>query len=159
MRNTISSDPVADFFLMQTDENSGDSITNLKLQKLCYYAQAWHLTLRKAPMFGDRIEAWAHGPVVPRLYRRFKNFKWACISPEHASSDPFTDLHSTDISFLETVWKRYGSLTGKQLEILTHREAPWKKAYGNRPLGSLCTEEITHDAMVSYYRTKLLKAA
>ena len=41
-----------------------------KLQKLCYYAQAWSLVWDEEPLFEENIEAWANGPVVPRLYRK-----------------------------------------------------------------------------------------
>ena len=159
MQNTISSSPVADFFLLQNDVNAGDAITNLKLQKLCYYAQAWHLALHRTPLFRDRIEAWAHGPIVPSLYRRFKSYRWLSIDPSEASSDPYVDLHASDISFLEQIWDRYGSLTAKQLEKLTHGEDPWRRAYGGRPLGSSCAEEITHESMIAFYEPLLKKVA
>jgi uncharacterized phage-associated protein len=60
---------VAEFFLAKTDEDEGDLISNLKLQKLCYYAQGLALAVRDQPLFPEPIEAWLHGPVVPTLYR------------------------------------------------------------------------------------------
>ena len=59
---------VAQFFIQQADVESGDMMTHLRLQKLVYYSQAWHLVLQKKKLFRDRIEAWAHGPVIPNLY-------------------------------------------------------------------------------------------
>jgi len=40
-------------------------MTAMKLQKLCYYAQAWSLVWDERPLFDERIEAWANGPVCP----------------------------------------------------------------------------------------------
>jgi len=40
----------------------------MKLQKLAYYSQAWSLVWDELPIFQDSIEAWANGPVCPRLY-------------------------------------------------------------------------------------------
>ena len=58
---------VADAFLhISTENRSG--ITNLKLQKLIYYAQAWFLALHDEALFDDPIEAWVHGPVVPEVF-------------------------------------------------------------------------------------------
>ena len=55
---------VANWFL------SKGSVTHKKLQKLCYYSQAWHCALYDGtPLFAERIEAWVHGPVIPELYR------------------------------------------------------------------------------------------
>jgi uncharacterized phage-associated protein len=45
-------------------------ITNLKLQKLLYYCQAWSLVFTGQALFAERIEAWVHGPVVPSIFRK-----------------------------------------------------------------------------------------
>ena len=42
----------------------------VQVQKLAYYAQAWSLAWDGSPLFGDRIEAWKMGPVVPALRYR-----------------------------------------------------------------------------------------
>lgn len=154
-RNTVSADTVADFFLLQMDRNAGDTISQLKLQKLCYYAQAWHLAVFGEPLFGEPIEAWAHGPVVPSLYSRFRSYRWDAIDPSEAKTDPYEDLHSDHLELLEAVFEKYGSLTAKQLERLTHSEAPWRDAYGDTPQGRACDEEITHEAMKTFYRKQL----
>ena len=63
---------VARYFLAQSDDDAGDIISNLKLQKLLYYAQGVTLALTGKPLFSDPIEAWQHGPVVPSVYRLYK---------------------------------------------------------------------------------------
>ena len=54
---------VAQYFL------SKESMSHKKLQKLCYYAQAWYLANYGKPLMPNRFEAWVHGPVSPDLYR------------------------------------------------------------------------------------------
>lgn len=159
MQNCISCHHVADFFLLKIDQNAGDSITNLKLQKLCYYAQAWHLALFGKKLFEGKIEAWAHGPVVPELYNRFKKYKWECIDALDTKTDPYSDLHWDDLEFLDMVWEKYGSFSGITLEKMTHKEDPWKLAYGDRPYGSRCDVEITAESMEKYYKGQLNSAA
>lgn len=159
MSNLLSCHTVADYFLVRIDYQAGDSISNLKLQKLCYYAQAWHLALWNKPMFNERIEAWAHGPAIPELYRRFKRYSWGAIDPQDLQTEPLEEMHSDDLKFLEEVWTKYGRFSGRQLELKTHSEAPWKDAYGNTPKGQRCTREITHQAMRDYYRKKLKNVA
>ena len=44
-------------------------MTAMKLQKLVYYAQAWHIAWTDGPLFDNRIEAWADGPVCPDLFQ------------------------------------------------------------------------------------------
>src|ERR1700733_13492521 len=48
------------------------AMTAWKLQKLVYYSQAWSLVWDQRPLFADRIEAWANGPVCPNLYSRHR---------------------------------------------------------------------------------------
>ena len=55
---------LAKWFISRVERDSGDDITHLKLQKLLYYAQAWHLAHTNAPLFNKEIKAWTHGPVV-----------------------------------------------------------------------------------------------
>src|SRR4051794_29818552 len=72
MSRTLTADQVADYFLAHVDEESGDNITHLKLQKLLYYAQGFHLAIQGEPLFAEPIEAWEHGPVVCRVYHKVK---------------------------------------------------------------------------------------
>jgi uncharacterized phage-associated protein len=121
-------------------------ITNLKLQKLLYYAQAWHLVFHNKVLFRERIEAWVHGPVVPEIFRMYKHLKWnpipdsgACIDSKHISDH------------LKEVWKTYGKFTATQLEMLTHREDPWKQARAGLPPDVSSSSEITTESMKAYY--------
>lgn len=54
---------VAEYILAQQGEMSA-----MKLHRLVYYCQAWHLAWSGAPLFEEEIHAWANGPVVPALY-------------------------------------------------------------------------------------------
>ena len=70
----ISCHDAARFFLSRVDEDAGDLMSNLKLQKLVYYAQGLHLALYDEPLFTEPIESWYHGPVVPELYESYKQY-------------------------------------------------------------------------------------
>lgn len=155
--NLLSCHTVADYFLLQVDTQAGDTISNLRLQKLCYYAQAWNLALAYHPLFSERIEAWAHGPAIPVLYRRFRQYGWGAIDPQNLRTNPLDELDHDGIEFLEEVWHQYGRYSSRQLELMTHKETPWKEAYGDRRRGEACTEEITHKSMREFYGRKLKK--
>ena len=71
---------VAEYFLSRVDEDAGDSLSNLKIQKLAYYAQGYHLALHGTPLFNERIEAWQHGP---RIYRSLSR-----VSPVRSKPTP-----------------------------------------------------------------------
>ena len=144
---------VADYILGKIDPEAGDSITNLKLQKLVYYVQAWHLALKDTPAFHEPVEAWAHGPVVRPLYARFADYGWQAVDPTHRETDPDHALSKGTRELIDEVWEVYGDYSGSELEALTHSEDPWKEVYGDRPVGARCNDAIPHDLMRSYYRS------
>ena len=149
--NYKSADPVADYFLTAINGKAGEFMSNLKLQKLCYLAQGWHLAYLDKPLFDDEIEAWAHGPVVVELYRRFKKYKWQPIDIFDQKCNPYEYLEDESLELLNDLWNHYGLWGAKQLEALTHDQKPWRDAYGKRNLGASCNEVITHQAMKDYF--------
>jgi uncharacterized phage-associated protein len=122
-------------------------VSNLMLQKLLYYSQAWHLVLANKALFDDEVEAWVHGPVVPSVFRRFKQFKW----------DPITEQISVCndrylVTYLDSVLQKYGKYSAKQLERLTHSEAPWCEARVGIAPDEPSNKVISKDAMYRYFK-------
>lgn len=127
---------------------SKESMTNKKLQKLCYYAKAWYLALYDENLIDEGFEAWVHGPVCPELYREYKDFGFDNI-PQNTD---LSNIPEEFISFADEVFESYGHLTGDELEALTHSEAPWKNARGNCKPWQRCTNDISENDMKQYYR-------
>ena len=121
-----------------------------KLQKLCYYAQAWSLVWDDAPLFRDRIEAWAGGPVAPTLYSWHRGRFFVEAPPP--GSDP-GKLDTDQRETVDAVLAGYGPLQGAELSQLTHMELPWQ--YARRRAGLLPGERgksrIPLDVMADYY--------
>lgn len=123
------------------------SMTTMKLQKLVYYSQAWSLVWDEKPIFEERIEAWASGPVVRELYE------------EHRGVFVITDLGKGNIDNLEpeqketidAVLEAYGGKSAQWLADLTHMEKPWNDARQGIPIGQNCDNEITLASMSEYY--------
>jgi uncharacterized phage-associated protein len=144
-----TADQVADTLIAMSREKNIE-ITNLKLQKLLYYAQAWSLVLRKEPLFEADFEAWVHGPVVPSVFRRFKGNRW---NPIAEKVDPIQDR--LILAHLEKVMKVYGGATAGQLERLSHSESPWKNARGALAPDVSSNNEITKESMREYYSERM----
>lgn len=127
------------------------AVTAMKLQKLAYYAQAWHLVWESRPLFRARIEAWANGPVVPALYRRHRG---QLIVDSWPYGEP-SALAPSEQSTIDAVVDFYGDMTPVQLSDLTHREAPWRDARLSEGLapGERGRVEISNAAMVEYYES------
>lgn len=119
----LSCHEVADYFLVSQDEDSGDLISNLKLQKLLYYAQGYHLAVFGRPLFPERIEAWAHGPVVPDVYHRFKEHGSRPVPmPEEMD---LTKFDKETREYLDEIINVFGQYSGWKLRNMTHDEKPW----------------------------------
>lgn len=123
-----------------------------KLQKLCYYAQAWQIAWTDRPLFQNRIEAWQNGPVCPDLFHVHKGQYYVKASdiPE-SYCDSRHPLTEDEIDTIDRVIKHYGAKEPYELREMTHSEDPWKKARSNIPEGDACSNEITQDSMGEYY--------
>jgi uncharacterized phage-associated protein len=118
---------VANYFLAQMSEESGDLISNLKLQKLLYYAQGFHLALFDRPLFLEPLEAWTHGPVVPELFDYYhQQYGWNAIPcPQEIDFSKF-DRSTRD--FLNEVYAEFGQFAAWKLRSMTMAEYPYQVA-------------------------------
>jgi uncharacterized phage-associated protein len=149
-RTRLTADDTADYLVWLAHEH-GSFISNLKLQKLLYYAQAWHLAVFDRPLFTDRLEAWVHGPVVPSVYRRFKSYGFRSIDEP---VDP-PKLSAVTARFLRELADRYLGLDAYALELMTHREDPWLNARGNLPSERASRARISEEDMRAYFKDRM----
>jgi uncharacterized phage-associated protein len=138
---------IAKYFITLASPEEEDLITNLKLQKLLYYAQGFHLVLFGKPLFSENIEAWQYGPIVPEVYRLYKQYGSSSL-PQPDDFNIAQYARETQ-ELLNEVYEVYGQYTAPALMRFTHQELPWKET----PLG----EEISHDLMKAYFETQLVK--
>jgi uncharacterized phage-associated protein len=134
---------VANFFLFQSEEEAGDVISNLKLQKLLYYAQGLHLAKFGKPLFDEKVEAWMHGPVVPVVYHHFKQHGDKGL-PKPDACPKFGKVTQ---DFLSTIYRTYGQYSAWKLRNFTHDEPPWK----NTPQ----SKEIPRSLLTEFFKTQL----
>ena len=139
---------------------SRSSMSNRKLQKLCYYAYCWFIVFFNdiesitednigeiRVLCTDRFQAWIHGPVSPRLYHRYKEYGWHIIPQLASKPEVSAELES----LLEQVWEAYGSFTADELENISHGEMPWKKARKGYQDVDACSNEISNYDILRYY--------
>jgi uncharacterized phage-associated protein len=124
------------------------SMTAMKLQKLVYYSQAWSLVWDERPLFAERIEAWANGPVVPELYNLHRG-KFQ-VTAADLQGEP-TRLDNLARETVDSVLASYGDKTSQWLSDLTHAEKPWLEARGNLSPSGRSNTQITDASMMEYY--------
>lgn len=123
---------VANAFIEKAKCGQIPDLTPMKLQKLVFYAQSWHLKLYQEPLVDDFFAKWPYGPVIPSLYHEVKrygsneitnligNVEWkgndmAIVTPTIPQSDKKT------IALIDKICDVYGPLRGTQLSYLTHQ--------------------------------------
>lgn len=146
---------VADYIIMQAkSEDKNSSLTNLKLQKILYYIQAWSYGIYQRPFFSnnEEFQAWIHGPVNRTIYDRFESTKYLYSEIE------LTDLRSTSINideegkeFIDFILENYMKYSGSELESMTHKEMPWKLARKDLPPTERCENIITPESLIEFY--------
>lgn len=154
---------VANFFLDRAEE-AGQKLDHMKLQKLVYIANGWHLAITGEPLFYERVEAWPYGPVIPDLYHELKQYGRKPIEerlavldletfePVAASvyQDEDAETVARTVEILQRVWTSYGNFSALQLSTLTHKpDTPWDKvAKENKtsePRGIVIREDLIRD--------------
>ncbi|PRA79721.1 Panacea domain-containing protein [Microbacterium sp. MYb66] len=125
-------------------------MTAMKLQKLVYYSQAWHLVWSERPLFDEEIQAWANGPVVYDLYRKhsgqFRVSDWPEGDVSHLSAD--------ETGSIDAVIDAYFPFTAHQLSEMTHQEDPWLMAREGLSDGARSNRPITLASMHEYYSAR-----
>jgi uncharacterized phage-associated protein len=137
---------VARYFVHKEGNEGG--MTQLKLQKLCYYAQGFYLAIYQTPLFPEHIEAWDRGPVAKELRIPLRDKGDEKVIP---SDLPFAiPISNDDITeFLDNIWYKFGHYKAGVLVKMTHKEDPWIEAYkiGQNTI-------LSHLSMQTYFTTR-----
>ena len=123
-------------------------MSTMKLQKLMYYAQAWSLVWDEDPMFTEKIQAWANGPVIRELFDAHQGM---FMVSHRAFTGNTSNLSAVHRKTLDAIIKYYGKREPQWLSDLTHEENPWRDARRGLADGERGNVEITKEAMYEYY--------
>ena len=119
----ISAIDASNLFLSLSEPDVGDNISNLKLQKLLYYIQGYHLAYFDAPLFNEDIVKWQYGPVVESVYHSFKQHGYQPIPKPKDNNFDIITTQQTEL-FLD-VYKVMGQFSALKLMEMTHTEEPF----------------------------------
>lgn len=148
-------------------------LSPMKIQKLVYFAHGWHLAILERPLINEGIEAWEFGPVIPSLYRAFRQYRNGPITSkvramgQRSNGDFFvftptvpadTENGANARSLLQRIWDIYGEYSGAQLSNMTHAEGtPWDRICtahsGSIPRGTV----IPNSLIKSYFESLIEK--
>lgn len=131
--------------LLHIAHKHGMGLTPMQVLKLVYISHGWMLGLHQQPLFDEDVEAWKYGPVVPCVYRKYKEFRGSPI--KSPGKDHEEDMEGPKRNMIGQVFDGYGTYTGIELSELTHQEgSPWDTARKAR------MDIIPNDLIQTYYR-------
>lgn len=139
---SYSAKNIAEYIVSLANPEFGDSITNLKLQKLLYYTQGFNLAIHGQILFEENIEAWQYGPVVPEVYHEYKHLGSSAIPPPDKLEIEIDDI---SMRLIDEVYDVYGQFSALKLMNMTHAESPWMET----PIASIITPEV----LTNYFKT------
>lgn len=143
---TYKAAQIANKILSKAASSDNDElISNMKLQKLLYYMQGFHLAYFDTPLFEENIEAWIYGPVVPRIYDLYKDYGKEGLNPE----PDVIILKDEEETLFDEVYNVYGEYSAIGLMNLTHQESPWKNT--STGMGNV----ISQDKMKEFFKTRI----
>jgi len=145
---TVPALDVANYFIQASSQDHEPDLTNLKLQKLLYFAQGKYLAKFDKPLFEEDVEAWNYGPVVKSVYHQFKHCGAFPITVFDTNFT--TSLPDDKMQFLNEVWSEYSKYSAEHLVDITHEEnSPWEKHYESGQ-----NNIIPHDELRQYFLAK-----
>lgn len=137
---------IADILLRKAADSEQEYMSNLKLQKMLYYEQGFHLAVFHVPLFDEEIEAWMYGPVVPAIYEKFSvNGKKGIEPPPNV----LMDLKGEQAELFDEVFDTYNQFSAAKLVEMTHGEPPWKNVDPKRG------QVISKESMRAFFATRL----
>jgi len=140
-------------------------MTHLKIHKLIYYTEAYHLAYFDKSIIEDDFRAWVHGPVVLNVWHELKNA--ANVYDEIKIREKFRKpaikkvkhiLHKEQYEFINAVLNEFAKRSAYELECLTHSELPWIEARGDIAANEPCSNIISKKLMKKFYREKLFSS-
>lgn len=147
---------VAKFILDESARTSRPEVSTMKLQKICYFIQGWHLVINNGrPMFTEDFYAWTYGPVSPVLYD-FCEDKVSVTTDSVEFANVTPELNDYQQDFIKKIFKTYNPYSGLQLSDITRNHDAWHKAGAGTHKGNedaLMSKESIHNDFVTIMKS------
>ena len=122
---TYSARAVASYILAKLHAANVQDATNMKMQKLVYFAHGFMLGLKRHPLVDDPFEAWTYGPVCVSLYKALKRYGTEPVSGSISAPDQIEE-NSEAAGVIDQMLAMLANLTAFQLVNLSHDSGgPW----------------------------------
>lgn len=138
-----SAKTIANAFLDISSEHE-KQLTNMKLQKLVYFAHGWSLALDNGPLIHEAVKAWNFGPVIPPLYNVLRKYGNGVVKDKIEGINE--EIEKITQPLIKRIWEVYNRFTGIQLSAMTHRKnSAWDITYGKEPFSIIDNKLIAEE--------------
>jgi uncharacterized phage-associated protein len=135
---------VANLFVYFSLECGDEPVTNLRLNKLLWFAQGHALARFGTPLFDDNFVAWDYGAVVPAIYQRYKYCGKNPIAVTDDGFDPNNFAEPEIQDFIVEIANAYNKYSTSELVKMSHEQgSPW--------FGTPHSEIIPPDKMQNWF--------
>lgn len=103
------------------------AIRPMKLQKLLFFSFGWYAGKTSNRLFIEDFEAWPYGPVIPEVYRNYREWG-ADVIREDGRKIHLGDKEAD--SLVDSVVEQYGVSSDFSLSNITHeKKSPWSDVW------------------------------
>lgn len=145
------------YYMIKLFLDNDEEITNLKLQKLMYFVEAYYMVknLDQSELFSSNWNAWNYGPVNKVLYKHYKKFGSMPISLNDAELEEGRNLPSKNKEYITKVYNIFHNFSAFELVTLTHLDgSPWSKIYAKNQLNQIYDFEQLNDSIINKQDTR-----
>lgn len=146
---------IAKYFIFKGNNSEKYGVTNMKLHKLLYFAQGFHLAIFNKPLFFEGIYMYEYGPHIESVDNAYKKYTYNTIPEEY--NDDFSFKQETRL-FLDDIWNIFKLYTPKVLEEIITNDEPWKRARKNLFLYERPTEPLDLNFTKEYFKKEYIVA-
>jgi len=140
--------------------NGGQSVSTVKLQKLCFFAFGWYAHLTGESLFPESFYAMKKGPVVGELLSAHAGKTEVGMEPLAEQMDErdsaLVALDPYVARVVSGVWDFYGGLSPWELVEKTHSEDVWQQSWEARPVGSQ-RGAMSHSDIIGYFLARTMR--
>ena len=141
-------DQIANYIVTHMGE-----VTPLALEKLLSFSNGVNYAVNGEQLIFEDNQAWAHGPVYPQMYNKYKKFGYKPIDDGIYSTHGcvLSKLTDSEISVIDLVINTFGLFSPKTLENISHSQEPWREkriGYKDDEAGQ---EVIDQDSIKAFY--------
>ena len=130
-----------------------EEVTPLGLQKLLAFSQGVNYALNKSRLLSDQCQAWQHGYVYPSVYGQYKNFRYGPIDNGISSTHGcmLSKVTTEEIKAIDLVIKTFGLYSPKTLELISHKQKPWKEKRNGYLSTQPGNETVDEESLKDYF--------